>query len=911
MKYTFPLLIILFTAFQSFSQTYTIQGIIESGADHSIIPGATLLLLDRTDSSTVTGTVTDYEGEFHISNVYPGNYILQVHFIGFERYYRNLNVQGNIDLGRFALEEETQVLGAVEVVAKRPASIQKSDTTQFNASSFKTTKDASGQDLVEKMPGITVVNGKIQAQGEDVQQILVDGKPFFGTDVNAALQNLPAEVVASIQIFDEQSEKTQLSGFDDGERKKTINIVTKPDRRKGQFGKTSGGYGTDDRYQLGASVNFFNEDRRITVSGLSNNINAVKYSADPNSQGDVRTQDGIINTNSFGINYSDDWGDKIEMSASYSYSHRENEADASRLRDYVLPADSSRIYTEESFNNKINEDHRFNMRFDYNINKRNRLLIRPDISLKHDRNHSFFEGRTVTNLGPLNHTENLSGSNNSDYDYNNRMYYSHKFLKPGRGINLRLHTGYHTNSERGTRNAVNTFYNADESAEVLNQQTIRDRTGISWEAEASYTEPLGKHGMVELEYEIGNRINDSDRRLYNLQEEGSNERRILDTTLSNTFQSEYLTHETELGYQYKKDKMRFQVEAEYQHATLQNDQQFPGEFVLNRSFQSVLPSVRFDYEFSESQNMEFDYHTWTQEPSLGQLQNVIDNSNPLQLRTGNPDLTQSYNHWMRARLRGRNPESERTWYASVESSFSDNYIGTGTYIAESATEIGDGVVLEEGSQLSQPENLDGYWNFKTFFNYGMPVEWVKSNFHVHGGIIYTQRPGLVNGEQNFSNSSNFNLGVSLSSNISDKIDFNVYTRSSYNVAENSLRPTLNNNYFNQTTTLRSTWILWKGFVYRADLNHQLNTGLAEGFDNSFTLLNMSLGKKFLKDDRGEISLNVYDLLDQNNNVGRNINELYIEDRQSTVLQRYFMLTFTYNIRNFSKGTSIDDFDLDG
>lgn len=904
-------LLVLFTIFNlshAFGQNFSITGTVESATDQSTFPGATVTLINPDDSNIIDGVVTDINGSFLVDKVEQGNYLLKIQFVGFKDFSREINIEKDLDLGVISLEETTTMLEEVQIVGKRPTGIQKGDTTQFNASSFKTMADASSQDLVEKLPGINLVDGNIQAQGENVQQILVDGKPFFGTDVNAALQNLPADAVASIEIFDKLSDKAELSGFDDGERIKTINIVTKPNRKKGQFGKATIGYGTDDRYQLGTSINLFNEDRRITITGLSNNINATSYSADPNSQGDVRTQNGIINTNSIGVNYGDEWGEKIEISASYLYSNRENEAEESKFRDYVLPSDSGQVYTENRFNNSINEDHRFEMRFEYNPDERNRILIRPNISLKHDRQNNYFTGLTRNDFRKINETENTSTGDNADYDYDNRIYYSHKFNKMGRSLTLHLNTGYHTNEEEGTRLANNVFYNAEDSIETLNQTSIRNRTGFSWEAQASYTEPIGEKGLVELEYEVGNRIDDSDKLLYNIVEEADHTYTQLDTALSNTFKSQYMTHEMEIGYQITWEKLKIQVETEYQLANLENDQVFPANFYLERSFSSVLPSLRADYEFSESKNLEFDYRTYTREPSIGQLQNVIDNSNPLQLRTGNPNLDQSYNHRMRFRYRSRNDETEENFFIYVGSSIATDYVANSTLIAEEARELSDGIVLEEGSQLSQPVNVNGYFDVGTYINYGKPVDFIKSNLSVNGWVGHTQRPGVINGEKNLSNSSNFRLGLSLSSNISEKVDFNLSTRSSYNIVENSLRPALNNNYFNQTTRVRANVIFWKGFIYRMDLNHQLNTGLAESFDNSFLLLNMSIGKKFLKNELAEISLNVYDLLEQNNNVNRNISELFVEDSQSTVLQRYFMLTLSYNFRNFSRGASEKDFE---
>ncbi len=908
MKYTLLSLFLFLIIYQANAQSFSVSGTVQSAADKSTFPGAAVILENPADSTTVTGAVTDFNGKFDLS-VKAGKYLLKVQFIGFKTLRKAIDIQEDMQLGALEIQEDTKRLEEVVITGKIAAGIQKGDTTQFNAAAFKTLKDANTQNLVEKMPGIEMVDGKIQAQGEEVQQILIDGKPFFGNDVETALQSLPAEVVASIQVFDKKSDKAELSGFDDGERIKTINIVTKKNRRKGQFGRFTAGYGSDDRFLLGASVNFFNEDRRITVTGLSNNINALDYSADPNSQGESRTQNGIINTNSLGINYSDDWGEKIEISGSYLFSHRENEGNASLVRDYVL-SDSAQVYTEDSYNTRINMDHRFNMRFDYNIDSSNRILIRPRITLNHDDNNSFFTGRTVTDNGPLNQTENTFTSNNLDYDFNNRMHYSHKFRKKGRTFTMGLHTGYYTNEDNSRRLAQNIFHRAEGRTETINQHTTRDRNAWSWETDFSYTEPVGKNGMIEFEYEVGNKLQESDKLTYNIfgNEEDMTHYSLLDTALSNTFKSGYFAQEAEIGYQYAVKKIRIQVEAEYQHARLKNDQSFPLPFGLERSFSSLLPTVRFDYKFSESKNLEFDYDTWTNAPSIGQLQAVIDNSNPLHLRTGNPNLDQTFSNRLKFRYRSNNPETERSLFVYLASTIRENTITNGVTIAENPIVLSQGVVLERGSQLSMPVNLDGYRDFRSYVSYGQPVELIKSNVNVNGSVNYTHRPGMINNEINFVNSANYRLGLGLSSNISDRVDFNISTRSSYNVVDNSLRPVLNNNYFNQSSRLNFNWIVREGFVFRTNLNHQLNSGLAESFDNSFLLLNMSLGKKFLPNDRGELSLSVYDLLKQNNNVRRNVTELYVEDSRSNVLQRYFMLSFTYNLRHFSKGTSMSDFE---
>lgn len=894
---------------QVFSQQYSINGTIHDNVEDHAFPNVTVLLLNEPDSLLMQETITSADGSFYFEDIPSGSYLIRIQYLGYEPMDHAVALTQNTDVGILYLMESATALDEVTINIRPPMGEQKGDTMQFNAGAFQTMKDASAQNLIEKMPGIGSEDGNLQAQGEQIVQILVDGKPFFGTDVKAALQNLPAEVIQSIQIYDKLSDKAELSGFDDGEREKTINIITKPNSRKGLFGKTTVGYGNDDRYMAGASVNAFNEDQRITVTGLSNNINATDYSADPNSRSESRPQNGIINTNRIGINFSDDWGKKVEINASYLFNHRKNFGEESLVRDYILPDADGQVYSESSNNTRRNMDHRFNMRFEYNIDSNNRILFRPNISAESDRENSYFTGNTVTASGPLNQTENRLFANNTEFDINNRLFYSRKFSKKGRSLTVGLHTGNYRNEDDEDREAENIYYNETDRTEILNQNNLRSHRGFSWEANASYTEPVGKHSMMEFEYEIGNDIDDSDKRTYNIDDAGEMAGiRRLDTALSNVFNSRYLSQEAEIGYQYARERFRMQAEAEFQHAKLKNDQEFPSPFVLERAFKSILPSVRIDYKFSDTKNLEFDYDARTNAPSVEDLQGVIDNSNPLQLETGNPNLQQSYSNRFRLRYRSYNPKTERSFFGMVMSSLTDNNVVTSTLIAEEPIEIADGIILERGSQLSRPVNLDGYWDLRSYFNWGKPLHVISSNFNVHGGISYTHSPGMINEEVNFVNTTRYSGGLSLSSNISDRIDFNLWTRSAYNTVENSLRPALSNNYFNQTTRLNYNWIMWQNLVYRLDINHQFNTGLSEGYDNSIFLVNMALGKKILKNERGEISVNVYDLFAQNNNIQRDITETYIEDSRSNVLQRYVMLSFTYNIRHFSRGTTMKDYE---
>ena len=910
MKYLLLTIALFFGLLGVQAQTYSLKGTVLEAGKSEPIPYANILLLRVSDSTQVAGTISEVDGQFEINSIKEGVYLFKIQYLGFQVLYRTLDIQSDTQLGTLSLREEEQALSEVIVAARRATGSQKSDTTLFNADAFRTMKDASAQVLIEKLPGVVSDGGVLQAQGENIAQILVDGKPFFGTDVRAALQNLPAEVIQSIEIFDQKSEKSQVSGFDDGERLKTINIITKPNRRKGQFGKTTAGIGTEDRYLAGVSINAFNEDQRITLTGLANNVNLLNYSSDAatQSQGEGRPQEGIVTTSILGLNYSDLWGPTLKITGNYGYTKNENVGVVDRVRNFVTSDQSDISYTENAQDTRINHRHEANLRLEYTPNDKIKIFYIPRFSANLETENSSFLGQTADQTKPINQVENKRTGNYQDFDFFNRLVVSRKFDTPGRSLTWRSIVYRGWNLDDSERLATTRFFDASETrTEVLNQQTRRERLGTRWETGLSYTEKIGKAGQLELEYEIGNRTNDSDQRVYNVNEGDFGTVEGLDSLLTNVYFSDYLTQETELGYQYSTEKLKFQTELQYQYAKLDNRQDFPETFELQRNFAAFLPTLRLEYKFSPNTNLQIDYDTRTAEPDIRQLQPVINNTNPLQVRTGNPDLDQSYSQEVRFRFRSQNPDTDKNWFLFASSTLTNRFISNSTLIASQTIDLEEGITLQKGAQLLKPVNLDGFWEMRSWANYGMPLEFIKSKLNINAGGGMTRRPGQVNDQIGFTNSQRLSTGISIASSISENLDFNLSSRSSFNRSENTLNTNLNTDFFQQRFRLNFNWIIWQGIIYRLDLNHQINSGLNAGFNTNFSLVNMSLGKKVFKNQRGEVSLMVYDLLNQNTNIRRNITETFIEDIQTNVLQQYFMLSFTYNIRRFSKGMDEDKY----
>lgn len=893
----------------------SIEGTIIDPSDNTPLIGVNLLLANQADSTDRYFATSGIDGSFKFSKVKMGTYAMTGSYVGYIKLERTIKVEKrDINLGSVNMEQDAEVLEELKIVGEAPMSVQIGDTTQFNAQAFKTNPDASAEDLVRKMPGITVENGTIKAQGEDVGRVLVDGKPFFGDDPSSSLRNLPAEIIDKVQVLDQLSEQAQFTGYDDGNRTKTINIVTKSNTNKGVFGRISGGYGNDDRYGIGGNLNIFNGDRRLTVLGMANNVSQLNFASEDISaasgrgRGGMRgnffvgQQSGFTTTQSAGLNFSDKWGDKVDITGSYFFNHTNNTNSTLLNREYFLAADSSQYYTENSQSERGNYNHRVDLRVDYRIDSSNSITIRPRLSVQQSDSRSGVAGQTSFLGGELiNSMDNNQLSSTAAFNFSNDMLYRHSFGKAGRTVSLNLNTEIGRNEGESSLEAVNSYYTGGfDRIEVVDQETENnsDRNRIT--ANAVYTEPVGEKSQLMLEYQISYDESNSGKSVFDLRQEGG-EGREIDSTLSNNFENTYVTNRAGIGYSTRGEKSRLRVGLNYQEATLSGTQLFPFHAETQKTFSNLLPSLMYNYEFSKQDRLNIFYRTTTAAPSISQLQNVIDNSNPLQLRTGNPDLQQRYSHTLMARFSSTNPKKSSNTFAMINASYTTDYITNATYTAQSDSLLTDGIMLYKGSRLIKPVNVGSSWSLRSYFSYGTPIAALKSNLNLGTGISYSNTPGLINTSENTSETVQLNQTLTLSSNISENLDFTLSSSAYYNIVNNTLQPTLNNNYFSQTNGVKFKWIFWKGFTIEQDLTHTWYAGLGDEFERSVLLMNIGIGKRLFKGDRGEIKISVYDVLNQNDNIQRTVNETYIEDRRTQSIQRYAMLSFSYNLRQFSGG----------
>lgn len=923
-------------AFTSVAQSkFSIRGSVKENATEPLI-GASVSLKTVTDS-IVSGSVIDVDGKFIFEQLVPGGYKVQVTYLGYEDYIRSVTVVNrDIDLGDILLKEsKNNELKEVKIVEAAPPVQQKEDTTQYNANSYKVNPDASAEDLVRKMPGMDMSSGKVQAQGEEVKKVLVDGKPFFGDDATSSLRNLPAEVIDKIQVYDERSEQSQFTGFDDGNTSKTINIITKSGKKEGVFGKVYSGAGSDGtdgsnnfKYNVGGNVNYFKGDRRISLIGQSNNVNIQNFSSQDllgisgssggrgfgggggsmrfgggNNSFNIGQQSGINQTSAIGLNYSDKWGKKIEVTGSYFYNNTQNTTIEKVERAYVLPSMADQTYNQNSYATTNNFNHRFNLRLNYTIDSNNSLLFVPSLSFQNNNSFSDQTAQTLRNSSEvLNSSSNTYNSNLSGYNMTGMLLYRHKFNKKGRTFSLWANSGLNNNQGNTSLYApVSTL----DTAYTLNQLSDYVRDGWNINTNATYTEPLTKKSGLQLQYGINYQTSESDKRTYNYSD-GSLAYTDLDSLLSNTFSTNYLTHKGGLGYRFNDTNFNFNIGVDFQSATLNSERVLPYASTLNRPFNNILPNARFQYNFTKKKNIRLFYRTSTNAPSVDQLQDVVNNSNPLQQSSGNPKLIQSYQHNLNARYSSSNTTNGSTFFLMLGGAATKDYIGRSTVIAENTTTLSNGLVLDPGQQFTTQENMSGYYNLRSFSTYGLPIKTLKSNVNINANINYARTPGIINDLKNYANNTTLGLGLIFSSNISENVDFTLSSNGSYNIVKNTLNTSSDSRFYNQSSRFNLNYIFWKGIVFNTELNHQFYTGLSQDFNQNFLLWNMSIAKKIFKKQQGEIKLSVYDLLRQNTSIVPTVTETYTQYAQTNVLQRYFLLTFTYNLRFFKGGASMKD-----
>ena len=917
------------------AQTLTLKGRLLDKDSKTPISGATVTLIAQKDSLNPKTVLTNAKGEFAFTGLVVDKYRLLTSMLDYDVVSQVINLQAsNKEPLVFNLSKQPKNLAEVSVKAKKPVVQQKGDTLEFNASELKVNPDANAEDMIKKLPGVTIdKDGNVTSGGDQIRKVTVDGRDFFGDDATAALRNLPASVIDKIQVFDKLSDQAQFTGFDDGNSIKSINIVTKQGMRNGQFGRVYAGAGTQGTYNAGGNVSLFKNNLRLTFVGLTNNVNQQNFASQDllgvtssggggggrgggrggggnfggggfggnNNNFTVGQQNGISKTNSFGLNFSDIWGKKkkAEISGSYFFNNSNTSNDQLSNTENFQLSGKNQYYNENAVSSSKNFNHRINFRLNYKINDKNSIIITPNLSFQDNTAIKDISGyNTYSPTDSISRSINNSDSKNFGYNFSNNILFRHSFAKRGRTLSVNFNTTLNKRDGDTYIYNINDYYTpGGVSSDSLQQYTGLITSGYQLGANVSYTEPIGKKGQLQISYTPSYAKNKSDQEVYQYDHVGG-KYTLFDDSLSNKFDNVTIKHNTGVTYRLGDRDNMFSVGLSYQYTELTSDRTYPSPVRVSKNFNNVLPNLMWTKKFNVRNSIRVFYRANTNTPSVTQLQDVYNNNNPLFVTAGNPNLKQQVGNVLSARYTYTNTAKSKSLFFNVFLQQNSNYITNATYTATKDSVLNSSVTLYKGSQLSKPVNVDGYWSLRSFITYSMPLKFMKSNLSINGGFTYGNTPGLINNIRNNSKSYVYNAGVVLASNISEYVDFNINYSVNFNNVTNSIQPSLDNKYVQQSAGAQLNLLSKKGWFIQNDISNQSYSGLSGGFNQRYWLWNAGIGKKFLKKQQAELKLTVFDLLKQNQSITRTATDSYIQDVQNQVLRQYFMLTFTYNLKNF-------------
>ncbi|MFY7965352.1 MAG: outer membrane beta-barrel protein [Chitinophagaceae bacterium] len=911
-------------------QTATLKGKLVDTTGKQNLLNASVSLLDISDSTLEQFTLTKDDGSFSMKNIPFGTFLLSISFEGFKTVYKKLEFNANsIDknIGIIYLQQKVETLGEV-VITQSPVIIKK-DTIEYNASSFKTKPNSLAEDLLKKMPGMQVdKDGNIKAAGEQVQRVLVDGKRFFGDDPKMATKNLPSDVIDKIQVFDALSDQSTFTGFDDGNRTKTINIITKKDKRKGWFGKGSVGLGSDGDQLLNdhnVNVSNFNNGRQITITGQGNNVNKQNFSVQDflgtlgNSGGNVRGfgggggrsgggmasmvqalvgsngGGGIVNTWSGGLNYSDDLGGtnskRNELNGSGFYNNqRTNRTSNSYTENLTSGQPDSSIFSSQL---QSSITHNKNGRFSFNIEKEldslgtNSFIFRPNISFQNTiKSSESSTNSTKSKTIQLTNSNARTGSENTGYNGNIDFTFRHRFKKKGRTVSLNTSLGRNDNDGNGNNYSLNDYYKNGTVTRIdtIDQNYISYSSTKNYGTTLSYTEPVGKFSQIEIAYNHNYSQTESDKKTFSYDDVIKGYITPV-ANLTNEFRNTYKSDRGTVSYRLTKTKFNFTIGNGIQWGNLNSVNKTTGNIII-QDYINLFPTANFNYTFTKTKNLRFNYSGRTSQPSVTQLQPVLDNSDPLNIKLGNPDLKQKFTHNFRGFYTSFNILTQKVFFATVNASFVSNDIQNSV------------IVANNGVQITRPVNLNGTYNIVGYVNYGFPLRKPKSNLNL--GLNYTrlQSQTLINDISNYSRNTTLGTNIIWTTNLKEKWDINFTSNTTYNIARYTLQPTQDADYFSQYLSVEGTYYTKSGWSFSTDFDYTYNGGRSDGFNTSIPLLNFSIAKQVFKNKAGEVKLYMFDLLNQNQSTTRNISSNYIQDLDTKVLTKYFVISFTYNLRKF-------------
>ncbi|MBA4197645.1 MAG: hypothetical protein C0459_08845 [Chitinophaga sp.] len=912
---TFIILCLLASA-----QKATVKGTVTDTLNKQNLKNAVVSLLKSKDSVLYKFTRTNEAGKFELNNLTAGNYIIRVSYPNYTLFMDDIVLvdTSTITFNQLALITKARLLEEVIVRQKVSPIRMKGDTLEFLADSFKVKEGASVQDLLKKFPGFTVNSkGEITAQGQQVQKVLVDGDEFFGDDPTMATQNINAKDVAKVQLFDKKSDQATLTGIDDGQKQKTLNLILKEDAKKGYFGKVEAGSDFDKYYQAKATANRFTSTLKAGAYVTTDRTgrNNMSWNEMQDFGGSMTT---VMDGGGISINWESDGFDsynqqgvpenlvaaamlnkkfgkyKSNTANNYTYKHQNLVGESTTNSQYILP---DTLYYNNQASHFTNSKwlHALNTKNELNLDSSNTITINATGNWGHDNSYSLFNSEYLAST--LQKVNNSSRTNTSSTDRNNQkadIFFRHKFNNAGTRI-LTFNVTYNNNNSNGEGflYSQTDFYKSGSinTTQIVDQRKTNTNSGNSLQGLVSYTEPLSKKVILNLNYTINSSTSEQDTRSY---EKRNGKYDSLNLLYSNHYKFTNTSSRGGFTINYNGKKINGKIGLAVQDLVLKQTNIYK-DSSQQRSFTNFFPTGYFRYKFSSSGNISINYDGRTNQPSLYQLQPIANNTDPLHIIIGNPDLKPSFTHNIYFNFGDFKVISKRNIYGYGGFNLTQNAFTTKSTLDSS------------GRNTTQTVNINGNYSGYFGFSYSKTIKSIDLYFGVRPNLNINKNTNFINGLENVTKSYNGGINFRLGKELEKKYDISVSYSPTFNHSTSSVNKNAITEYWIQTVSGDLTYKFLKGITLNSDINANFRQKLNPNDNNNNAIVwNASLEKKVFKKKDIALIISVNDILNQNIGFNRNISSNFISENTYTTVQRYFLISFRWKFAKNRKVNEDDD-----
>lgn len=918
----FTLIFCFVTQFLSAQNAYRIKGSVADTVANVKLRHTSVVVLNAKDSTLRKFTRVAEDGTFNISGLNKGKFILLVSYPNYADYVEDFtldSVNKEHDFKRISMLLKTRLLAGVIIKGTKAAIKIKGDTTEFDAGSFKVQPNAKVEDLLKQLPGIQVdKNGKITAQGQTVNKVLVDGEEFFGDDPTLVTKNIRSDMVDKVQLYDKSSDQAAFTGVDDGKKTKTINIKLKEDKKNGYFGKADVGAGTNGFYQDQLLFNKFWGKKKFSAYGTlantgktglgwedSNKYGASNANTEVGDDGSISIYfsggddldsfdgryngQGIPTARTGGLHFDNKWnGDKESINTNYKTGFLNVTGNRDALTQNTLPTGLIKSNTGQDFNNSIFRQ-KLDAAYTVKLDTTSTLKITIDGTIKSNKTRDNYLATSLRGNDILLNQSNRVLTNNGDEQIlNASLFYTKKFKKKGRTFTANFTEALNQNNTKGYLNTEIDYYNnlgRLDSTQRVNQYKTNNLKSSVFNSNFTFSEPLSKTITLTGNYRFVLNNSSINRLSYNQSLPGEYD--LMDNTLSSNYKLNQTSNQAGAVFNYKKNKTTFNFGSKIADVNYDQTDLYTNN-VLKRSFINYNPQASYQYRFSAQRSVRIDYNGNNTQPNLDQIQPVRVNTDPLNITIGNPDLRPSFTNRF------------NTYYNSYKVLSGQSIYVSGGYSTTSNPIISNTTTDSAGKSIYQSTNLHGKQtaNFYMYGGYNQKIKFLNIdggiNGNANGNTYYSYTNGVLNKTQSYT----YALSARLSKYKEKKYDAYLSAGPTYTRSQSSLLTAINNNGTGFSARGDFGIYLPKKIRISTDQEYTFQ-GKTASFNQDFQrlIINASLSKAFFKDESLKLMVSGNDLLNQNTGFSRSATSTFLTQSTYTTIRRYFMFSVVYD---FSK-----------